>query len=111
MLRDIFSCFDDQNQVVLSFYYLTWLLSLIALFLLGSNYWIASPSRVKSINILYEVIYSQVARSLGRGIDGFGLMVGTLFIALIILNLSGMIPYVFRSTRHLLVSLTYGLPL
>ena len=58
-----------------------------------------------------EVFFSQVARSLGRGIDGFGLLVATLFVALIVLNLRGIIPYVFSSTRHLLVSLTYGLPL
>nr|YP_003934262.1 ATP synthase F0 subunit 6 [Dendropoma gregarium]ADI79373.1 ATP synthase F0 subunit 6 [Dendropoma gregarium] len=111
MLSDIFSCFDDKNQVVMSFYYLTWLLSLVALFLLGSNYWISTPSGIMSLNILSEVIYSQVGRSLGRGLDVFGLLLGTLFIALIFLNLSGMIPYVFSSSSHLLVSLSFGLPL
>ena len=53
----------------------------------------------------------QVTR--GPGIKIAGLINGVvgLFILLIFINLRGLIPYVFSSTRHLGVSLVLGFPL
>lgn len=44
-------------------------------------------------------------------IGGFINIVSGLFLFLIVINLSGLIPYVFSPTRHLAVSLSLGLPL
>ena len=63
------------------------------------------------IGLLKETMFTQIGRSLGRGLDCFGLIVTSLFVSLIILNLRGIIPYVFRTTRPLLVSITFGLPI
>jgi len=38
-------------------------------------------------------------------------LITALFLFLIFINLSGLIPYVFRPTRHLAISLSLGLPL
>lgn len=53
----------------------------------------------------------QVTRGPGMKIAGLINGVVGLFVLLIFINLRGLIPYVFSSTRHLGVSLVLGLPL
>lgn len=50
-------------------------------------------------------------RSFGINLGGFINIVTGLFLFLIVMNLSGLIPYVFSPTRHLAVSLSLGIPL
>lgn len=59
---------------------------------------------------LKQTIFSQVGRSLGMGLDGFVGLVAVLFTGIILMNLSGIIPYVFGVTRHLLLSFSLGFP-
>jgi len=58
-----------------------------------------------------ETVTSQIFRSFGFNMGGFINIVTGLFLFLIFINLSGLIPYVFSTTRHLAVSLSLGLPL
>lgn len=110
MLVDIFSSFDDNNQVFSSIYILMWTLSL-AVVVVFSLFWVKSPRWFFLINRFKEVGSSQAFRSLGGNIGGFLGMVASLFLFLILINLGGLIPYVFRTTRHLAISLSLGLPL
>nr|QGZ08680.1 ATP synthase F0 subunit 6 [Euspira gilva] len=111
MLVDIFSSFDDSNQVFMSMYFLMWIFSLIVILIFSSNYWITSPSWFTFINIFKETGSSQIFRSFGLNLGGFLNVVSGLFLFLIFMNLSGLIPYVFSPTSHLAVSLSLGLPL
>jgi F0F1-type ATP synthase membrane subunit a len=63
------------------------------------------------IKLFKETVSSQIFRSFGLGIGGFINILRALFLFLIFINLIGLIPYVFRTTRHLAVSLSLGLPL
>ena len=63
------------------------------------------------IHTFKDTISSQVFRSFGLNLGGFINVITGLFVFLIFLNLSGLIPYVFRPTSHLAVSLSLGLPL
>nr|YP_010241782.1 ATP synthase F0 subunit 6 [Varicospira cancellata]QTI82470.1 ATP synthase F0 subunit 6 [Varicospira cancellata] len=111
MLVDIFSSFDDNNQVFMSLYGLMWIFSLTTIMLFSSSYWVAAPQWVSLIMTFKDTVSSQIFRSFGLNLNGFINIVTGLFLFLIIMNLSGLIPYVFSPTSHLAVSLSLGLPL
>nr|YP_009169450.1 ATP synthase F0 subunit 6 [Galeodea echinophora]AKL90647.1 ATP synthase F0 subunit 6 [Galeodea echinophora] len=111
MLVDIFSSFDDNNQVFMSLYILMWVFSLSTIIIFSSTYWTMSPRWVSLILIFKDTVSSQIFRSFGLNMGGFINIISGLFLFLIFMNLSGLIPYVFSPTSHLAVSLSLGLPL
>nr|YP_009860913.1 ATP synthase F0 subunit 6 [Nassarius siquijorensis]QKI31785.1 ATP synthase F0 subunit 6 [Nassarius siquijorensis] len=111
MLVDIFSSFDDNNQVFMSLYVLMWIFSLITIVLFSSSYWVMSPRWLSIVSVFKDTASSQVFRSFGINMGGFVNIITGLFLFLILMNMSGLIPYVFSPTSHLAVSLSLGLPL
>nr|AXA45347.1 ATP synthase F0 subunit 6 [Toxicochlespira sp. MNHN IM 2013-9841] len=111
MLVDIFSSFDDNNQVFMSLYILMWIFSFMSIVLLSSSYWMENPQWNEMINLFKNTASSQIFRSYGINMGGFINVLTGLFIFLITMNLLGLVPYVFSSTSHLAVSLSLGLPL
>nr|YP_009093866.1 ATP synthase F0 subunit 6 [Marisa cornuarietis]AIT57574.1 ATP synthetase F0 subunit 6 [Marisa cornuarietis] len=111
MLVDIFSSFDDHNQVFMSLYFLIWSFSLLVLLLFSSGYWLFSPRWGTVIKTFKDTVSSQIFRSFGINLGGFMNLVSGLFLFLIFVNLLGLIPYVFSPTSHLAVSLSLGLPM
>nr|UFI48572.1 ATP synthase F0 subunit 6 [Amalda fuscolingua] len=111
MLVDIFSSFDDNNQVFMSLYVLMWLFSLFTIILFGSLYWAMSPRWITLVSAFKDTASSQIFRSFGVNMGGFINVITGLFLFLILMNLSGLVPYVFSPTSHLVVSLSLGLPL
>nr|UEP17940.1 ATP synthase F0 subunit 6 [Sydaphera spengleriana] len=111
MLVDIFSSFDDNNQVFMSLYMLMWIFSLFSIILFSSFYWVTCPRWFSMIFTFKDTVSSQIFRSYGLLMGGFTNVVSGLFLLLIFMNLSGLVPYVFSPTSHLAVSLSLGLPL
>nr|QTT61242.1 ATP synthase F0 subunit 6 [Tritia unifasciata] len=111
MLVDIFSSFDDNNQVFMSLYVLMWIFSLITIVLFSSSYWVMSPRWLSVVSVFKDTASSQVFRSFGINMEGFVNIITGLFLFLILMNMSGLVPYVFSPTSHLAVSLSLGLPL
>nr|YP_010360273.1 ATP synthase F0 subunit 6 [Nassarius gregarius]UNQ32889.1 ATP synthase F0 subunit 6 [Nassarius gregarius] len=111
MLVDIFSSFDDNNQVFMSLYMLMWLFSLVTIVLFSSSYWVSSPRWLSVISVFKDTASSQVFRSFGINMGGFVNIITGLFLFLILMNMSGLVPYVFSPTSHLAISLSLGLPL
>nr|AWH01860.1 ATP synthase F0 subunit 6 [Reticunassa festiva]UBD06949.1 ATP synthase F0 subunit 6 [Reticunassa festiva]UBD06962.1 ATP synthase F0 subunit 6 [Reticunassa festiva] len=111
MLVDIFSSFDDNNQVFMSLYVLMWVFSLATIVLFSSSYWVSSPRWLSVISVFKDTASSQVFRSFGINMGGFVNIITGLFLFLILMNMSGLVPYVFSPTSHLAVSLSLGLPL
>nr|ATZ70138.1 ATP synthase F0 subunit 6 [Conus damottai] len=111
MLVDIFSSFDDNNQVFMSFYILMWFFSIVMIVLFSSSFWLVHPRWNSFMNFFKDTASSQVFRSFGLNMGGFINLITGLFLFLILMNMSGLIPYVFSTTSHLVVSLTLGMPL
>jgi len=88
-----------------------WAFSLAVVLIFRSRYWVYSPRWVIVVHTFKDTISSQVFRSFGLNLGGFINVITGLFLFLIFLNLRGLIPYVFRPTSHLAVSLSLGLPL
>nr|YP_003204776.1 ATP synthase F0 subunit 6 [Cymbium olla]ACF04870.1 ATP synthase F0 subunit 6 [Cymbium olla] len=111
MLVDIFSSFDDSNQVFMSMYMFTWFFSSVLILFFSSMYWITIP-RWGIVMMSFKItVSSQVFRSTGSNLGGFINIVTALFLFLILANFSGLIPYVFSTTSHLAISFSLGLPL
>jgi len=86
-------------------------MSLARLSLFMVRFWIA-PSRVKGIIFfLGGFIFIQRSRTTGRNLKGFDRILTSLFIFIIIINLAGLIPYIFRVSSHLVFRLAFGLPI
>ena len=50
----------------------------------------------------------QILRGRGRLLGGFRGVLRVLLFILLVMNLSGLIPYVFRNTRHLVVTFVFS---
>lgn len=112
MLTDIFSSFDPIiNSIFSKSSILFWSRTLLALFLTHSSFWVA-PSRISSIPSLpLGVIYTQARRTFGHHLKRFNRILSSLFLALILINLIGLVPYTFSSSRHLILTIAFGIPL
>jgi len=112
MIPDIFSSFDPVI-------FKSWIPTIIGLFAANLSVILIlkasispSTSRASSSTVqVKEIIVSQLLRTQSSFIKGFTLIISTLFILLIITNLLGLNPYSFRLSRHLIITLSLGLPL
>nr|YP_009483980.1 ATP synthase F0 subunit 6 [Pomacea bridgesi]YP_009563670.1 ATP synthase F0 subunit 6 [Pomacea diffusa]ART65942.1 ATP synthase F0 subunit 6 [Pomacea bridgesi]QAX27157.1 ATP synthetase F0 subunit 6 [Pomacea diffusa] len=111
MLVDIFSSFDDHNQVFMSMYFFTWGFTFFVILVFTLTYWLYMPRWSMMISIFKTTISSQVFRSFSVSLGGFMNVISGLFLFLIFMNLLGLIPYVFSPTSHLAISLSIGLPM
>jgi len=75
------------------------------------NFWVAPTRLSKGLIILRDFILGQSRRTVGRGLKGFNGFLVALFIFIVIVNLAGLIPYIFRVSRHLVFRLAFGLPI
>lgn len=113
MLIDIFSSFDpalySANSYINSVIF--WISSIFAITLTSLSFWI-SPSRLTTLtHYPLRFIHRQIIRTTGKHIKGFPSILSSLFLIIIILNISGLAPYIFRLTRHLIFTLTFALPI
>lgn len=111
MIADIFSVFDDQNGLIFSLLFLVWAISRRVLFLLFAKTWRRFSRWEMALFQPMEVVYRLITRTKGTRLGGFFLILSSLFPIIIIFNLLGLLPYVFRVTRHLVFRLSFALPL
>lgn len=113
MLIDIFSSFDPSTCSIYSHIspFSFWLLTLFSIFLLHPSFWISLNRFTSIISTPIDIINSQASRTISLHFKGFPSILVSLFLLLITLNLIGLLPYVFRSSRHLAITLSLGLPL
>nr|AVW86092.1 ATP synthase F0 subunit 6 [Levensteiniella iris] len=113
MMVDIFSAFDPATCSIFSTLSpsLFWLLTLLSISLIHPSLW---PQMTRYTWLPFfpaDVISSQASRTFSLHLKGFPPILTALFLMLIILNLTGLLPYAFSSTSHLVLTLVLGLPL
>lgn len=92
-------------------YYLVWFLSLVAIIAFRFQYWSKSAKWSSVLKMFYNVASSQLYRSKGLGLKGLVQVVNSIFLLLVILNLMGLVPYVFSVRSHLVTSFLIALPM
>lgn len=111
MLVDIFSSFDDLNFTFLSLSFIVWIGCWIIFMMVLRSFWL----RLDKINIILimflDFFYSQSLSTRARYLTGYMSLLIGLFVTLIILNILGLVPYIFSTTAHLAITLRIALPL
>lgn len=111
MFTDIFSSFDpclssfSSSSPIQPF----WLLNYLILIPILPTFWTAPSQAFWLTTIPLNTVWQQLSRSSRRLLPGWNTSVATLFLSLIVLNLIGLTPYVFRTTSHLIFTLSFGL--
>jgi len=112
MIPDIFSSFDP---VTFSFFTPTFdiliILNLLLILIAQYTFWSTNYRSSTLILPILIIIYSQLMRTFIHNLKGLRHLVTNLFIILIIVNLIGLIPYIFRLSSHLIFTLSFGFPL
>ena len=113
MLTDIFSSFDPATRSLFSSLpsILFWAFNLLLINLISSSYWLSSSSLSQLTAYPKEIIHSQSTRTFGNHLKEFAPAVTATFLLILTINLSGLLPYIFRTSRHLFFTLTLALPL
>lgn len=113
MILDIFSSFDPGVNIINNYStpLIFWAIIAVSISIFTLSIWI-TPSRaiIVTFNTI-KVINDQGTRTHGVHIKGFNSLLVALFIIIININLMGLLPSVFRYSRHLLFTLRFGLPL
>lgn len=109
---DIFSSFDPATNSLFSLSSsIFWFMGFLLLSVLHPLFWVA-PNRISGLtNSISSVIVEQVGRTFGTHLKGMSSILSSLFILIMLTNLIGVIPYVFRFSSHLIFSLSLGLPI
>lgn len=112
MIIDIFSSFDPYiYSSLFPSLTLIWLLSIIIIFIPLQKFWVNSNIFLSFIYSIASIIYRQLIRTKISSIKRFSSLLIPIFFIIIIFNLLGLLPYIFRTSRHLIITISIGLPL
>ncbi len=110
MTLDIFSSFDDHNKVIFDLYYIIWVAPLFIVLRVFRTMWINYVLKLTVVRVVFNLIKELVRAATNRKEVGGALIIPSLlFCFYVLLNLWGLVPYVFSTTRHLAINLSIGL--
>jgi len=112
MIPDIFSSFDPYTYNTLFpsnsiFLIINTLITLT----IQSSFWVLNTRSNTFKFPIKDTIFTQLTRTSGIQLKGLSTPLSAIFFILIIVNLIGLVPYTFRTSRHLIFTLTLGLPI
>ena len=73
-----------------------------------SFYWWAGGRFSCFVDVTKGFVLEQVSRGRAASLGAFGVRVGLSFVLILCLNLSGLFPYVFSNTRHLVITFRFA---
>nr|WGH14686.1 ATP synthase subunit 6 [Dendrobaena tellermanica] len=112
MMTDIFSSFDPfmfntlfpTNTIFL-------ITNIMILLLIQSSFWILNSRSVSFNTPIKTIMLAQLSRTSSYTLKGLSSFLSSIFILLILVNLLGLIPYIFSTSSHLIFTLSLGLPI
>lgn len=111
MITDIFSSFDPYIYNTLfpssSRFLVT---NTLIILIIQSTLWTISSRAISLKSPLKETMFVQLSRTAGIHLKGLPSFLSAIFFMLVLVNLIGLVPYTFRTSRHLIYTLTLGLP-
>lgn len=112
MIVDIFSSFDPATTSIFNFSpLLFWIINFVTLAFLHPLFWSSPRQLFWLFSIPTDVINQQSTRTSTSNLKGLTTLLVALYILITIINFIGVIPYVFRTSSHLIFTLSFGLPL
>nr|AKR06301.1 ATP synthase F0 subunit 6 [Tenebrio molitor]UAJ48197.1 ATP synthase F0 subunit 6 [Tenebrio molitor] len=108
MMMNLFSSFDPSSNWSMS---LNWLSTTIGLMIIPASFWFI-PSRSTILwNKITTTLHKEFKTLIGENIKGSTLMMVSLFSLIMFNNFLGLLPYIFTSSSHMVMTLTLALPL
>lgn len=109
MIANLFSVFDPASTILVS---LNWVRALIFTLVLTPLFWV-TPTKVSIIIRQITIkLYQEFKTLLGpTSISGRTIIFIALFVFILINNFIGLFPYIFTSSRHIVLTITLRLPL
>lgn len=112
MIPDIFSSFDPSSyNVIIPSITIIFSINIIYIFIIDRSIWAAEANRSIISLLVLKSIVPEVERTYIFNINPLNHFINQIFFIVIALNIIGLFPYTFRVTRHLLFTLSIGLPI
>lgn len=112
MIPDIFSSFDPYiYNTLFPSNSLFIIMNTALVLLIQTGYWIINSRQSTLVVPLKSTIFTQLRRTFSHQLKGSSSIISATFIILILVNLMGIVPYTFRTSRHLIFTLALGFPI
>nr|YP_015439.1 ATP synthase F0 subunit 6 [Scutigera coleoptrata]CAD45015.2 ATP synthase F0 subunit 6 [Scutigera coleoptrata] len=109
MMVNLFSVFDPSSSILNMS--INWMSTFLGIILIPTQLWLI-PSRMTSLWTLFlSYLSKEFKLLLPKNITSPLLIFISLFFLIMMNNIMGLLPYVFTSTSHMLMTLTLALPL
>nr|YP_009255953.1 ATP synthase F0 subunit 6 [Mierspenaeopsis hardwickii]ANF05010.1 ATP synthase F0 subunit 6 [Mierspenaeopsis hardwickii] len=108
MMSNLFSVFDPTSSIFSMS--LNWLSTFLGILFIPMLYW-AMPSRWSLLWSITTTLHGEFKTLLGSTHLGSTIMFVSLFSLIVFNNFLGLLPYIFTSTSHLVMTLALALPL
>nr|AVE15548.1 ATP synthase F0 subunit 6 [Mantidae JZ-2017] len=111
MMTNLFSVFDPSSNIMnLS---MNWLSTFIGLMLIPSSMWLIPNRKIMMWNIIINKLHEEFKMLIGKkNINkGSTLIFISIFSIIMYNNFMGLFPYIFTSTSHMVMTLSFALPL
>jgi len=109
MINNLFSIFDTSTN---SIFEINWLSSWLNLFILPLFFWIFNSRIKKILKIIIFSLYIEFKIIIKGKFNQINILLFITILLIIFLNnFLGLFPYIFTSSRHLIFSISFSLPL
>nr|QDC34351.1 ATP synthase F0 subunit 6 [Laodelphax striatellus] len=106
MLTNLFSSFDPSTTLLFQF---NWIMLMLTMLMLPNKFWLSESRNSMIKNLLKNFMEKEMKFIFFN--NQFINNMKTMFIFILIMNMSGLTPYVFTPSSHLSISLALGLPI
>nr|YP_026011.1 ATP synthase F0 subunit 6 [Argulus americanus]AAS00852.1 ATP synthase F0 subunit 6 [Argulus americanus] len=108
MMMSLFSIFDPSSSYYFHFF---WFSIPIILFFLTPSFWLNPPQFFYSLILINKALFKEFKPLIMNSIAKSSMvLVCSLFIFILLSNLIGLLPYVFTSTSHMMISMSMAFP-